>query len=228
MAFELQSVVPWGRSFEEYRAMFALSEADLAKRILGCADGPAGFNARLTKIGGRVISVDPLYAHSTEEIRGRIDETFDLVLRQTRENQDEFVWKHIPNIDELGRIRMDAMNGFLADYETGLSERRYLPQSLPKLTFPDDSFDLCLCSHFLFLYSEQLDLNFHLTAINELCRVALEVRIFPLLQLGATPSPHLEPVCDCLRAAGFEILQETVPYEFQRGGNQMLRIYTNS
>lgn len=32
--FKLDQVVPWGRSFEEYRRMFALSDADLGGRIL--------------------------------------------------------------------------------------------------------------------------------------------------------------------------------------------------
>lgn len=57
MGFTLDQVVPWGRSYEEYLAMFALTEADLHKRILGCGDGPASFNAELTKRGGKVISV---------------------------------------------------------------------------------------------------------------------------------------------------------------------------
>jgi hypothetical protein len=35
MAFTLDSVVPWGRSFEEYVAMFALTDGDLSCRILG-------------------------------------------------------------------------------------------------------------------------------------------------------------------------------------------------
>ncbi|MCI5142695.1 MAG: SAM-dependent methyltransferase, partial [Candidatus Electrothrix sp. ATG1] len=43
MTFQLKEIVPWGRSFQEYVAMFALSEDDLGKRILGCGDGPASF-----------------------------------------------------------------------------------------------------------------------------------------------------------------------------------------
>lgn len=44
MSFELDDIVPWGRSFEEYRRMFALSPDDLTGRLLGCGDGPASFN----------------------------------------------------------------------------------------------------------------------------------------------------------------------------------------
>jgi len=34
MGFTLDTVVPWGRSHEEYVAMFDLSEAELGRRIL--------------------------------------------------------------------------------------------------------------------------------------------------------------------------------------------------
>lgn len=224
MAFELNQIVPWGRSFQEYVAMFALSEEDLTKPILGCGDGPASFNAELTRRGGTAVSVDPLYAFGADEISQRIDETFDEVMRQTRQNEDEFVWEHIRSVDELGKMRMAAMREFLADYPQGRLFGRYLPQSAPLLSFVDGSFELALSSHFLFLYSDHLNLAFHIDTITELCRVCGETRIFPLLQLGAVPSPHVKPVTEHFRAKGYQVMQVQVPYEFQQGGNQMLKI----
>ena len=53
MAFILDKVVPWGRSFDEYISMFSLSQQDLKKNFLGCRDGPANFNSVLTNRGGR-------------------------------------------------------------------------------------------------------------------------------------------------------------------------------
>ena len=38
MTRKLSEVIPWGRSFEEYRRVFALTDEDLAGRILGCGD----------------------------------------------------------------------------------------------------------------------------------------------------------------------------------------------
>jgi hypothetical protein len=35
MSFQLKEIVPWGRSFGDYAAMFSLSDGDLKKRILG-------------------------------------------------------------------------------------------------------------------------------------------------------------------------------------------------
>jgi len=224
MAFQLKEIVPWGRSFEEYVAMFALSADDLAKRILGCGDGPASFNCELTKRGGMVVSVDPLYAYDVDDISKRIKETFDDIMRETRKNINEFVWRHIRSLDELGEVRMKAMRDFLSDYRQGKTDGRYLPESVPSLSFSDNSFDLGVCSHFLFLYSDHLDLNFHIDSITELCRVCRETRIFPLLQLGAIPSPHVLPVSEHFRDQGYDVAQVPVPYEFQRGGNEMLRI----
>jgi hypothetical protein len=86
MPFALENVVPWGRSFDEYRRMFALTEDDLKRTILGCADGPASFNAEVWQRGTRVVSVDPIYAFSRAEIRQRIDATYDEVMEQTRQN----------------------------------------------------------------------------------------------------------------------------------------------
>ena len=104
------------------------------------------------------------------------------------------------------------------------AESRYLDAGLPSLPFADGAFDLALCSHFLFLYSQQFDAGFHVQSLRELCRVAREVWVFPLLALGAVPSPHLDIVTQALEADGCGMVIEQVLYEFQRGGNEMLRV----
>jgi hypothetical protein len=224
MAFTLDQVVPWGRSFDEYVAMFSLSAQDLDQHILGCGDGPANFNCVLTQRGGRIVSADPLYRFSAEEIRRRIDAGYGQVMEQTRQNQHEFVWGHIPSVEDLGRVRMAAMHDFLADYPAGLGQARYIDASLPALPFADQEFDLALCSHFLFLYSQHLSQDFHLQSIQELCRIARETRIFPVLELGSRESRHLESILARLRQDGFLASVEKVAYEFQKGGNEMLRV----
>jgi hypothetical protein len=222
--FTLDQVVPWGRSFDEYCRMFSLSDSELQGNILGCADGPAGFNAEATRHGARVISADPLYRFDTSVIRERIDATYEQIIDQTRKNADEFAWDTIRSVDELGAVRMEAMRTFLEDFESGKRQGRYVDAELPTLPFTDVSFDLAVCSHFLFLYTDQLTAQFHELAIVELCRVAREVRVFPLLALGARLSSHVAPVSDGLRNRGLDVTIETVRYEFQRGGNQMMRV----
>lgn len=119
---------------------------------------------------------------------------------------------------------MAAMSRFLADYDRGRREGRYLTAKLPSLPFPDGAFDLALCSHMLFTYSDHLTLTFHVAAIRELCRVAREARVFPLLTLDGPPSPHLAPALDALAGAGCSATVRRVGYEFQRGGNEMLAV----
>ena len=146
------------------------------------------------------------------------------VMRQTQQNCSEFVWTEISSVEELGRLRMTSMKRFLDDYEVGRKCGRYLAAELPSLPFQDQAFELALCSHFLFLYSDQFSLEFHVDSVVEMCRVANEVRIFPLLGLGSVTSSHLSPVTETLRRLGLNVKVETVDYEFQRGGNQMMRI----
>ena len=224
--FTLEQIVPWGRSFDEYRSMFALSSDDLALRILGCGDGPASFNAEAARRGMAVTSCDPIYRWETVHIRERIVATYDQILDQTRRNSDEFVWTSIRSIDELGHVRMAAMEAFLDDYRQGRADGRYVEAELPTLPFADRSFDLALCSHLLFLYSVQLGEEFHRDSLRELCRVAREVRVFPLLALGGQRSPYVDLSIADLRESGHDVSIESVPYEFQRGGNQMVRIRT--
>ena len=152
--------------------MFALTDADLRRRIVGCGDGPASFNAELTAQHGRVVSIDPLYAAPARAIERRVEETFEVVMDEVRRNRDDFVWSHVPSIEELGRRRLAAMRRFLSDYGAGANAGRYVAASLPALPFGDGSFDLALSSHVLFLYSEQLDLAFHLDSLREMLRVA--------------------------------------------------------
>ena len=227
MGFTLDKVVPWGRAFDEYLAMFSLGKSDLEKTMLGCGDGPASFNAIAARRGLRVVSCDPLYALSAGVIRDRIRQTVPVMTEQTRKNHEEFVWNYFRSIDELVKARINAMEIFLDDFPDGLSTGRYIDASLPDLPFPDNRFDIALCSHFLFLYSEQKGMGFHVDSIVEMCRVASEVRIFPLLELGSVRSRHLESVTDELRNLGFSANIVPVDYEFQLGGNEMLQVHAD-
>jgi SAM-dependent methyltransferase len=222
---ELNQTVPWGRSFDEYVRMFALTERDLERRIVGCGDGPAAFNAEMARRGKRVVSVDPLYRFSAAEIAARVHEIADGMVEAARRKADAFLWTDFHSPEELGRRRLEIMQVFFADYEAGKRAGRYLEASLPTLPFPDNEFDLALCSHLLFTYSTLLSEDDHVDAIVEMCRVASEARIFPVLDMfDGGRSQHLEPVIVRLQRAGFAAELVRVAYEFQRGGNEMLRV----
>lgn len=160
------------------------------------------------------MSIDPIYQFTKAEIDDRINKTFSIVMEQTQQNLQEFVWTHIGSVEELGRVRTTAMRDFLTDYPTGKREGRYIEAELPKLPFSDGAFDLALCAHFLFLYSEHFDKAFHLLSLRELCRVAREVRVFPILELGSIRSRHIDEVVSTLASEGYEVCVERVDYEF--------------
>ena len=206
--------------------MFALTDADLKGRILGCADGPASFNAEATARGHSVISCDPIYGFSTSQIRERIRDTTEVILDQARRNQHEFVWTSIRSVEELREIRTASMETFLNDFDSGRRQGRYVVAELPALPFDNSTFRLALCSHFLFLYTEQLSEDFHVAAVAEMARVADDVRVFPLIALGGARSSHVAAVTERLRQAGAVVSIEKVAYEFQRGGNEMMRVRT--
>lgn len=220
---KLDSIVPWGRSFDEYVRMLDLRPHELTLKILDCAGGPSSFNAEMHERGHRVVSCDPLYAFPVAAIAQRISETLSRILDATRANRHNFLWRDFPSPNALAEARKAAMDKFLQDLPIGLSEGRYCTDELPTLSFPDSRFDLALCSHFLFTYSSLLGLELHLASIREMCRVAAEARIFPLVEQFANGrSPLLAQVIEKLRAEGYRCEIRRVPYEFQIGGNEML------
>lgn len=224
MAIYLEGVVPFGRSFDEYARIFSLTETELQQSILSVADGPASFNAEATKLGYRIKSVDPLYCFSAAQIKQRFDAVVDNIIHQIENSLDNWVWDYHRSPDNLRKNRENAIELFCQDFERGKTEGRYQMGALPQLDYPDAVYNLGLCSHFLFLYSEQFDQTFHLKAICEMLRVCQEVRIFPLLTLDLTPSPHLDFVIAALTAMGYQCDIQSTAYEFQRNGNKMLKI----
>ena len=223
MAFKLNSVVPWGRNIEEYKEMFLLTDGDMKKKIAGFGDGPASFNRQATELGCSVTSFDPIYAFSKQQLQARISEVKDIVMQQMAENAENYVWDKIRSLDELEQTRMSAMKMFLDDYEQGRKEGRYICHELPnRLSFPDDSFDIGLSSHFLLMYTS-LGYDFHIKAISEMLRVCRQVRIFPLCDLDSNDSEMIQSVIDHF-AQGFDTQIKQTPYQFQKGADRLLII----
>ena len=138
-------------------------------KLLDCAGGPASFNAQLSDRGYSVISCDPIYQFTSEEIASRIEETRPLISEGVRANYDNYIWQSIQSVEQLIKIRIDAMQEFLQDFPVGVKQNRYISAELPNLPFDDSAFDLGLCGHFLFTYSDHLSGKFHVESILELC-----------------------------------------------------------
>ena len=223
MAFELSKVVPWGRTLEEYKTMFNLNNEDLKKSIASFGDGPASFNTEMTNLKNNVTSFDPIYQFTKQQLINRIQETKDIVMKQAKENKDNFIWTTIKDLDKLKKIRMGAMYKFIDDFETGKEQNRYISHELPNKTyFLDKHFDIGLSSHFLLLYPD-LGLEFHIKSIDEMLRICSEVRIFPILDLDAKESNLLKPIVDNY-SNSYNVKIEKTDYMFQKDGDKMLVI----
>lgn len=224
MGFTIDQIVPWGRNRKEYQRMFLLTENELSRRILGCADGPASANAELRQQGVDYVSLDPIYQFSARQIRERIEQVTPTIAEQLVTNQASYCWDYYQTIDRLVQIRRTAMNTFLDDFKRYSNSSHYVNGALPDLPLADGEFDLILCSHCLFSYSRQLDELFHRKSIQEMSRVGREIRIFPLLEINGQISRHLGGILNWLEEVGLLYEITTVDYEFQKGGNQLLII----
>ena len=102
------------------------------------------------------------------------------IMTKMRQDADKYIWESLSNVEHLGEIRMNAMSRFLSDFEAGCQQKGALCISVFAFAAVSDSeFDLAPGPHYLFstatMWMERSP------RINgELCRVATEVRVFPV------------------------------------------------
>jgi len=212
-----------GRPYKAYLDMFALEEKDLAQRILDCPGGFSNFNAVATRLGKQVVSVDPIYALPLSRLK-KLAEDGERVLADTAPRKNwfgEVSPQRIAIVTESLRV---AKEEFFSDFPKGLAAQRYLAASLPDLPFADNSFDLALSGYFLFLYEASLSFEFHLQSLQELLRVATEVRVFPLVRMDDKPSAFLEPLKSHFCEKGYAWNSLPTRRPFRKGGATLLSI----
>jgi SAM-dependent methyltransferase len=223
-AFDLGGKVPpWGRSAAEYEAFFALADVPSSARVLDCGSGPASFAAEWNSQGRFVVAADPIYQQSGDAIAADFEPTAARMLEGTRKAHERFVWNHFKTPEDVVESRRNTLKRFLADFQNSDRTGRYVAARLPELPFPNDSFDLLLCSHMLFLYSDELSLDLHIASLREMLRVGREVRVFPLLDMEGRRSEHLDASMKAMESvARVELVP--VPFEFRRGDSTMFRL----
>jgi len=207
------------RSFDEYHAMFALANSDLAGSVLDCPGGASSFTACANRAGASAIAADPVYAQPQHSLAALVMAEVERGSAHTVAGADRYVWDFYGDPGGHARVRRASAEAFSRDLTAHPAS--YVAASLPSLPFPDERFDLVLSSHLLFTYADRLDLEFHRAALLELHRVARrEVRVFPLLEQGGRPVPAL--LYGLLATLGIPHRVQRVGYEFQRGGHDML------
>ncbi|MEM1243778.1 MAG: SAM-dependent methyltransferase [Pseudomonadota bacterium] len=225
MPIKYNDVVLWGHSYQEYIQMFALGPEDLNKNIINCRGGPATFNAMLSKQGGKVISTDPLFALPFDKMKQEIDQVFTNMLKVLKKYQDRFVWKTVTSPDELAKRRYQDIKDFLQDFPEGKKAGRYQGYRITELPYAHDSFDLALCSHYLFSNCPDQSMEYHVKVIEKMAYIAKEVRIFPLLDSQGEIPELVGPVIQKLHETEHGVEIKAVPYEFQQKGNAMLKVW---
>jgi SAM-dependent methyltransferase len=221
---DLPAVSFFGRTLTEYAQFFALDLPALKRRdVLDVAAGPSSFVAEACARGIDAVAVDPLYGESPEALAGQVHLDYERMLVQMRAKPTLFRMKAFASFDAAEADRRLAAQRFLSDYGTHWLHGRYVGGSLPRLPFFDDSFDLVLCAHLLFVYAGRFDFEWHVAACRELARVSAgEVRIHPLCGADGRPYPKLAALRRELRAAGIESETVRTDYEFFVGSGTML------
>jgi hypothetical protein len=224
LELEVPSVSFFGRTLAEYAQFFSLDVNALkGVSVLDVAAGPSSFTAEACRRGADAVAVDPLYGCTPAALATHVQIDYRSMLAQMRAKPHLLRFRSFGSIDEAEASRRSAAERFLADYEQHFVHNRYLGASLPQLPFLDGAFDLVLCAHLLFVYSQRFDFVFHLEACRELVRVSRnEVRIHPVVGLGGKPYAELDCLCETLAAEG--IASDVVPvnYEFFAGSDSML------
>jgi hypothetical protein len=203
--------------------MFCLTDADFNKKILDFPAGISSFNMQAYERGQNIISADSLYSLDFDALTTMAEK----ILRSDQQQLETLFAKNLIHnditVDDIMNDWQKSTADFLSDFVQGKKEGRYVAAKLPELPFHTNQFDLALCS----------DLVFHTKAsafspaevIAQLCRVAEEVRVFPLLDESGEISSELGPLMLTLQQKNFGIEVKEVTYKKRTGGNALLRLW---
>lgn len=226
--YEQAGVAMTCRGFEEYVAMFDLSEGELARGpILDVAGGGSSFTAEARGRGIEAFAVDPRYAGDVQSWVQEARTEINVSTAKLDGLKERFDWSYYGSLENHRMGREQSLVKFAAHAASDEGGRCYSGGALPKLPYADGSFSLVLCSHFLFLYAEQFGYTFHADSVRELMRVCKPggiVRIYPLISLHWKPYEGLNELMDQVKAEGGipSIRESRLP--FIPGSNHMLDI----
>lgn len=214
--------IPWGRDLNAYRSMFDLTPELLKGSLLDIASGISSFNSEVREQALRVVSCDPIYHQSPDELMHECVGASEQLGTYLRQKQNHDRWQLSDTPEALANHSERVMHAFMLDYRKNYGGGYYLPLSLPHLPFSDGEFDIALCSHFLFRCGEDYATVFHVDAICEMARVAKEARIFPLTSHHGELSSVLDATIMGLQSRNLVVEIREVSYQLQAGSNAML------
>ncbi len=221
----LKEIVLIGRTFEEYYKMFDLDDILPGdESILDVASGASSFCAEANRQGFDVTASDKIYALNPHEIERKCIQDLAMIIKQLPDIVDLYVWDFFKDIQSLKNNREKAYKLFIEDFKSYKS-KKYLPVEYPYTAFHNNQFSISLVSHFLFLYDDKLDYDFHKRTILELLRVtSKEIRIFPIVNLKGKKSSFVDLLMQDKDLENFQKFIKKVNYEFIKNGNEMMEI----
>lgn len=223
---DIDRIVFVGRTLSEYKEFLDLDLDSLkGLKVLDCPSGPSSFVAEARRLGIKAVGCDPFYDLPLGKLVNKGQKDISHVMERLSEKKHLFKWDYYSSVEDVKSSRRRALKLFEEDFQIGLGEKRYVKASLPFLPFPDGSFELAISAHFLFIYDDKLDYEFHLNSILELTRVCSnEVRIYPLQSMNARIYPYMDELINDLKLRALDARIVEVGFEFLRGSNLMLKI----
>jgi hypothetical protein len=205
----------WVYSLADYRQIFDLTDQNLQKTLLDFPGGISSVNAELHALGKNIVSADPIYNLSLQAMQTKVKQILDELIANLGEHE------HAETIILQWRQSTEL---FLADYELGKKQGRYRVQTLPPFDNVEQTFELLLCPDFLF--DSLISLEFSSQDImNELCKLAAEVRIYPLPEAKTAVAAELGPIMLAFQQRNFGVEIRAVNYPIRNHNNAMLRIW---
>ncbi len=221
----MRRIALWGQHLDEYKDMFALTDEDLSKSFLEYNSGISAFNVEIQGTASACVSCDPWYALDKKSLQNKIETNFTTRVSQLENNLDSLDVSRYGSFEKLVSYRRKGIASFLADFEKGLEDKRYLPITVDELPFPNFKFDFALIANNFFADLDYQTVEYHIARIKELARVAKDVRIFPLVDTNGEPSNLLGPIIMGLYQDNYGVEVKDVSYYLQHRGNAMLRIW---
>jgi SAM-dependent methyltransferase len=186
-------------------------------RVLDVGAGLASFTAEGFRLGLDVTAIDPLYRlrPSALELMAQSALTHD----QDGANKG---MRQLADSEYKCERGFLSLASFLDDFRAGFAQGRYRAGTLPRLPFANKSFALALDCFHLFQGAASRDFQLAYASCRELCRVAREVRIYPLTLPTGQRYPHLQRLRLALFEKGIEAALETVSHPVERNAEHCL------
>jgi hypothetical protein len=208
-------------TYEDYCKMFALDEILLQRKIIDFPGAFSSFNATAHQKDQSVVSLDGLYDLGTAMIENVVSQQKQIWINHVSQMSGTPDLFPIAQ-EKFAKFKLSS-DLFLDDYTNGKEQQRYQAgDSESKLPFDDHSFQLALCSHWLF--KQDFDLKQTIDFIDELCRVAGEVRIFPINNAKYEAPEFLGHLMANYQTRGFQISCIAIEFDKHETGSAMLSI----